>query len=81
MGNCLPLFDISIRDLPCLQTRQKHCLQISARKNLFHMEMIQTMVYMLTKDADIEEIKESDMGGYYAIRDKAIYPADSTGNP
>lgn len=45
------------------------------------MEMIQTMILMLTKKATIEEIKEADMGGYYAIRDKAIYPADSVGNP
>jgi len=50
-------------------------------EELAHMEMIQTMVYMLTKDADIEEIKKTDFGAYYAIRDKAIYPADSTGNP
>ncbi|MTI56177.1 manganese catalase family protein [Geosporobacter ferrireducens] len=46
-----------------------------------HVEMIQTMILMLTKKATIEEIKEADMGGYYAIRDKAIYPADSVGNP
>ncbi|WZL71893.1 manganese catalase family protein [Clostridiaceae bacterium 35-E11] len=50
-------------------------------EEMAHVEMIQTMIYMLTKDATIEEIKEADMGAYYAIRDKAIYPADSTGNP
>ncbi|WP_068557670.1 manganese catalase family protein [Thermotalea metallivorans] len=50
-------------------------------EELAHWEMICAMVHMLTKGATIEEIKESDMGAYYAIRDKAIYPADSTGNP
>lgn len=50
-------------------------------EEMAHVEMIQTMIYMLMKGANIEEMKEADMGAYYAIRDKAIYPADSTGNP
>ena len=50
-------------------------------EELAHAEMIQTMILMLTKKATVEEIKEAGMGEYYAIRDKAIYPADSTGNP
>ncbi|QEK11720.1 manganese catalase family protein [Crassaminicella thermophila] len=43
--------------------------------------MIQTMIVKLTKDVNVEEIKKADMGPYYAIRDTAVYPADSTGNP
>jgi spore coat protein JC len=50
-------------------------------EEMAHVEMIQTMIYMLMQDVDIEEIKEAGLGGFYAIRDKAIYPADSTGNP
>jgi len=50
-------------------------------EELAHWEMICTMVHMLTKGADIEEIKRGDMGSIYAIRDKAIYPSDSMGNP
>ncbi|MFZ5967901.1 MAG: manganese catalase family protein [Bacillota bacterium] len=50
-------------------------------EEMAHVEMIQTMIYMLTKGVSVEEIKEADLGDFYAIRDKAIYPADSTGNP
>jgi spore coat protein JC len=50
-------------------------------EEMAHVEMIQTMIFMLMKNATIEEIKEDGLGGFYAIRDKAIYPADSTGNP
>lgn len=50
-------------------------------EELAHWEMICTMVHMLTKSADIEEIKRSDMDSIYAIRDRAIYPSDSMGNP
>ena len=50
-------------------------------EELAHWEMICTMVKMLMTGATVEEIKEADMGAMYAIRDKAIYPQDSTGNP
>ncbi|QXM05447.1 manganese catalase family protein [Crassaminicella indica] len=50
-------------------------------EELAHVEMIQTMIVKLTEDVSIEEIKKMDMGQYYAIRDTAVYPADSTGNP
>lgn len=50
-------------------------------EEMAHVEMIQTMMYMLNKDVSVEEIKEAHLGEYYAIRDKAIYPSDSTGNP
>ncbi|WP_129600856.1 manganese catalase family protein [Anaerophilus nitritogenes] len=61
--------------------KSKALLTDIGTEEMAHVEMIQTMIYKLTKDASIEEIKENDMGAYYAIRDKAIYPADSTGNP
>lgn len=61
--------------------RAKALLTDIGTEELAHWEMICTMVYMLMKDATIEEIKGVDMGAIYAIRDKAIYPADSTGNP
>ncbi len=50
-------------------------------EELAHWEMICSMVHMLTKGASVEEIKRDNMGDIYAIRDKAIYPSDSTGNP
>jgi len=50
-------------------------------EELAHWEMICTMVHMLMKGATIEEIKRDDMGSIYAIRDSAIYPSDSMGNP
>ena len=33
-------------------------------------EIVGTLVYKLTKDASIEEIKESDFGAYYADHDR-----------
>lgn len=50
-------------------------------EELAHVEIIQTMIVKLIKDATVEEIKNAGMGAYYAIRDRAVYPADSLGNP
>lgn len=50
-------------------------------EELAHLEIVGTMVYKLTKDASIEQIKESDLGAYYADHDKAVYPANASGVP
>jgi spore coat protein JC len=43
--------------------------------------MIGSMVYQLTKDASIEQIKATDNGVYYTDHDKGIYPSTGTGVP
>lgn len=46
-----------------------------------HAEMISTMIYQLTKDATIEEIKEAGLESIYTEHGLAIYPTDSNGIP
>jgi spore coat protein JC len=48
-------------------------------EELAHLEMIGSMVRQLTKNASIEEIKESGYDAYYADHDKAVYPVSASG--
>ncbi|ABR49775.1 manganese containing catalase [Alkaliphilus metalliredigens QYMF] len=50
-------------------------------EELAHVEMINTMIYQLMKDATIAEIEEAGLGSFYAIRDGAQFPSDSNGVP
>ncbi|WP_159887451.1 manganese catalase family protein [Paenibacillus puerhi] len=46
-----------------------------------HLEMIATMVYKLTKDATVEQLKAAGMGDYYANHDKALFYQNASGAP
>ena len=50
-------------------------------EELGHVEMIQTMVYQLIKDATIEEIKEAGFENHYTQHNHAIFPTDAFGVP
>ena len=50
-------------------------------EELAHIEMISTMIYQLTKDASLEELKEAGLDTHYAEHNKALYPTDSNGVP
>lgn len=50
-------------------------------EELAHVEIIQTMIVQLLKGATPDELNAAGLGAYYAIRDHAVYPADSFGNP
>lgn len=50
-------------------------------EELGHIEMIQTMVKQLIKDASIEELKEAGLGSWYTQHNKGIYPMDANGVP
>lgn len=50
-------------------------------EELAHVEIICSMIYQLTKDATLEELKEAGLGGYFTQHDRAIYPADANGVP
>lgn len=39
------------------------------------------MVKQLTENANIDEIKRADLGGYYSDHDKAVYPVNASGAP
>lgn len=46
-----------------------------------HLEMIATMVYKLTKDASVEQLKEAGLGAHYANHDRALFYENAAGVP
>ena len=50
-------------------------------EELGHMEMISAMVYQLTKNATIDEIKEAGLEANYTERGVSLYPTDASGVP
>ena len=50
-------------------------------EELAHVEMIQTMITQLMKDATIEEIKRAGLDGHFAEHGKGLYPTDANGVP
>lgn len=61
--------------------RAKATLNDIGTEELAHFEIVGTLVYKLTKDATIEQIKAADLGSYYADHDRAVYPANANGVP
>ncbi len=50
-------------------------------EELAHMEMIAAIVYQLTKNLSMEEIKASGFDKYFVDHGTALYPASATGVP
>ena len=50
-------------------------------EELAHVEMLETMIYQLMKDATLEEIKEAGLDSHYAEHAKALFPTDANGVP
>lgn len=50
-------------------------------EELAHLEMIATMVYKLTKDASIDQLKEAGLDGHYASHNRALFYGNSGGSP
>lgn len=50
-------------------------------EELGHMEMISSMVYQLTKDATIEEIKAAGLESHYTEHGVSLYPVNANGVP
>ncbi|WP_079509588.1 manganese catalase family protein [Mesobacillus jeotgali] len=46
-----------------------------------HLEMIATMVYKLTKDATVDQLKAAGLDGHYADHDKALFYHNAAGVP
>lgn len=61
--------------------RGKALLTDIGTEELAHIEMICTMIYQLTKDATIDELKAAGLGAHYAGHGKSLYPTDAIGNP
>ena len=50
-------------------------------EELGHVEMICTMLYQLTKDASLEELKKAGLDRHFAEHGKDLFPTDSNGVP
>ncbi len=50
-------------------------------EELAHMEMVSSIIYQLTKDLTIEEIKESGFDKYYVDHTLALWPQAASGTP
>ena len=50
-------------------------------EELGHVEMLQTMISQLLKDATIDEIKEAGLESHYAEHKSGLFPTDSNGVP
>lgn len=50
-------------------------------EELGHMEIVSAIVYQLTKDLSIEEIKASGFDKYYVDHTTGLYPCSATGEP
>lgn len=50
-------------------------------EELAHVEMISTMIYQLTKDATIDELRAAGMDTHYAEHGTSLYPTDANGVP
>ncbi len=61
--------------------RGKALLTDIGTEELAHIEMICTMIYQLTKDATIDELKAIGLGGHYSEHNKALYPTNADGVP
>ena len=61
--------------------RGKALLNDIGTEELGHVEMLETMIYQLMKDATLEELKEAGLDTHYAEHAKALYPTDSNGVP
>lgn len=59
----------------------KALLTLIGTEELGHLEMIGTMIYQLTKNATIEEMKQAGLGGLFAQHDSGLFPADAMGVP
>lgn len=52
-----------------------------ATEELGHVEMLQTMIYQLTKDATVEELINAGLGANFAEHGMGIFPTDANGVP
>lgn len=50
-------------------------------EELGHVEMLETMIYQLMKDATLEELQQAGLDSHYAEHAKALFPTDANGVP
>jgi len=57
------------------------CLTDIGTEELGHLEMIGTIVYQLTRNLTIDEVKAGGFADYFVDHTAAIYPAAASGTP
>lgn len=50
-------------------------------EELAHMELVSTLLYQLTRDLTMEQIKESGFDAYFVDHTTGVYPAAASGVP
>ncbi len=50
-------------------------------EELGHVEMLQTMIYQLIKDATLDELQSAGLDTHYAEHAKGLFPTDANGVP
>ena len=50
-------------------------------EELAHLEMVSTIVYQLTRNLDMKEVKDSGFGSYFVDHTAGVYPVDANGVP
>lgn len=61
--------------------RSKAVLNDIGTEELAHLEMVGTLVYQLTKDASLDEIKKAGLQSYYTDHGLDVYPQSTAGLP
>ena len=61
----------------------KRCITdaLIGTEELAHMEMVSAMVYQLTRNLTMEQIKESGFDAYYVDHTTGVYPQSAAGIP
>lgn len=62
-------------------SKSKAVLNDIGTEELAHLEMIQSIMYQLSKDATPEDYIKSGLQGYYAVWDNHIFPQSPSGEP
>ncbi|QVK17923.1 manganese catalase family protein [Mycoplasmatota bacterium] len=60
-------------------SKSKAVLNDIGTEELAHLEMIQSIIFQLSRDATPEEFKEAGLQGYYAVWDNHIFPQSPSG--
>ncbi|MCI9303049.1 manganese catalase family protein [Clostridium sp.] len=61
--------------------KSKALLTDIGTEELAHVEMIATMIYQLTSNASLEDLKKADLAAHYTDHGRGLYYADAQGNP
>lgn len=62
-------------------SKAKAILNDVGTEELAHMEMISSIIYQLTRNLSVDEIKKAGFDGYFVDHTTGLYPVDANGVP